>query len=658
MFRTRFFLTVLAAGLLIAAAAAPVWAQQTPPIQGDSQQLIAILQKADAPLFDKAKACQALAVIGKKDAIPVLAGLLSNPELAHYARFGLETIPDPSVDDTLRDAAGKLQGQLLVGVLSSIGSRRDAKAVGLLTAKLGDSDRAVATAAAISLGRIASPEAVAVLEKALAGSPEIRTAVAGACLTAADVLLTQGKKAESAAIYDVLRKADVVKYIQLAAIEGAIRARGPEGLALLAESLRSDDPQVFRAGLHAAQQLRGPDAATALIAELKLSESVNPYPRQTLLIYALGDLGEKAALPIVLKAAQSPARDIRQAAIHVLGTLGDEQAVPVLLATAIDEGSGLASVAQQSLVELEGDGIDAALTAQLAQSKGKALAVIIDLVGQRNVTSAVPTLIQAADDADMAVRDAAIQALGRTVGPDQLALLIGRVVTPKAGDTAGVAKEALRTACIRMPDRDVAAGKLLAAIPQASGEAKTSLFELVGVVGGTKALEGAREAARSENDETKDAATRVLGAWMSADAAPVLLDLAKTETSNKYKVRALRGYIRIARQLDMEPKQRMEMCRQAIEVAQRADEKRLAIEVLSRVHSAQALAQVVPYLQDASVKEAASDTAIKISDKIIQGAPKAVADAMKQVIAATGNKDLATRAKNLLALAEKKLSSK
>lgn len=61
---------------------------------------------------------------------------------------------------------------------------------------------------------------------------------------------------------------------------------------------------------------------------------------------------------------------------------------------------------------------------------------------------------------------------------------------------------------------------------------------------------------------------------MSADAAPVLLDLAKTETSNKYKVRALRGYIRIARQLDMEPKQRMEMCRQAIEVAQRADEKR------------------------------------------------------------------------------------
>lgn len=58
MFRTRFFLTVLAAGLLIAAAAAPVWAQQTPPIQGDSQQLIAILQKADAPLFDKAKACQ------------------------------------------------------------------------------------------------------------------------------------------------------------------------------------------------------------------------------------------------------------------------------------------------------------------------------------------------------------------------------------------------------------------------------------------------------------------------------------------------------------------------------------------------------------------------------------------------------------------------
>ena len=49
-----------------------------------------------------------------------------------YARFGLEGIPDPAVDEALREAATKLQGRQLVGVIDSIGQRKDAKAVDLL----------------------------------------------------------------------------------------------------------------------------------------------------------------------------------------------------------------------------------------------------------------------------------------------------------------------------------------------------------------------------------------------------------------------------------------------------------------------------------------------------------------------------------------------
>ena len=54
--------------------------------------------RSDAGLFDKAKACQRLAVIGGRDAVPALAAFLGDKELAHYARFGLEPNPDPAVD--------------------------------------------------------------------------------------------------------------------------------------------------------------------------------------------------------------------------------------------------------------------------------------------------------------------------------------------------------------------------------------------------------------------------------------------------------------------------------------------------------------------------------------------------------------------------------
>ena len=50
-------------------------------------------------------------------------------------------------------------------------------------------------------------------------------------------------------------------------------------------------------------------------------------------------------------------------------------------------------------------------------------------------------------------------------------------------------------------------------------------------------------AKEAKNPELQDTASRLLGEWMTVDAAPVLLDLAKSNVDDKYKVRALRGCI-------------------------------------------------------------------------------------------------------------------
>ena len=63
---------------------------------------------------------------------------------------------------------------------------------------------------------------------------------------------------------------------------------------------------------------------------------------------------------------------------------------------------------------------------------------------------------------------------------------------------------------------------------------------------------------------------------MTVDAAPVLLDLAKTAPDNKYKIRALRGYIRLVRQFTVPDAQRVEMCRAALDAAERDAEKKRA----------------------------------------------------------------------------------
>jgi HEAT repeat protein len=191
----------------------------------DQTKLIKILKNTKATEFAKAKACQRLAVIGTKEAVPALAALLTDPKFAHYARFGLEPIPDRSVDEALRRALGQVKGMLQVGVINSIGNRKDVKAVESLTKLMDDSDTKVAAAAASALGRIGSPEAAKALQKAV----DYTRTVAGDCLECAEGLVAQGKKDQALVLYDtLLGRSDLPKGLRMAAARGQETARSKQ----------------------------------------------------------------------------------------------------------------------------------------------------------------------------------------------------------------------------------------------------------------------------------------------------------------------------------------------------------------------------------------------------------------------------------------------
>ena len=120
-------------------------------------RLVQILKDPQASEFARAKACQRLALVGDKSAVPALAALLSDPKPAHYARLGLEPIPDPAVDAAFREALGKLEGDLLIGVINSIGRRKDLKALDALAKIIHGDNGKAAEAARAALGRIRAP---------------------------------------------------------------------------------------------------------------------------------------------------------------------------------------------------------------------------------------------------------------------------------------------------------------------------------------------------------------------------------------------------------------------------------------------------------------------------------------------------------------------
>ena len=122
-----------------------------------SAELVALLEDPNADDFKKAKACQRLGVVGDDRAVPAIAALLGNSTLSHYARTALEPYPGPVADTALREALGRLDGDLLIGVINSIGRRKDPRALDALAKLRKSDDRAISEAAEAALGRIRSP---------------------------------------------------------------------------------------------------------------------------------------------------------------------------------------------------------------------------------------------------------------------------------------------------------------------------------------------------------------------------------------------------------------------------------------------------------------------------------------------------------------------
>src|SRR5215471_15197725 len=156
-------LSIWLTAVILGAVLPPVWAVES---KEKTKELIEVLQ-SEASLFEKARACQQLGEVGTLEAVPALAELLSDPKLSAYARSGLEGIPGPSAAAALRDAAEKLKGPLLAGVVNSLGVLRDAQATDLLGRLATDPSSGVAPQALLALGNISTPTSIRLLKNAL-----------------------------------------------------------------------------------------------------------------------------------------------------------------------------------------------------------------------------------------------------------------------------------------------------------------------------------------------------------------------------------------------------------------------------------------------------------------------------------------------------------
>lgn len=593
-----------------------------------------VLLKPEATPFDKAKACELLARIGGLDAVPALAGLLSDAELSNYARQALEHIADPSTAVALRSALGSAKGELQIGIVASLGRKRDTDSIPQFIELLKVEDNLLAAASANALGRIGNLAAATAITDALnATDDEARAVVlAQAALKCGQQLIEDDQRDAGLALFTLIQSLHrLPSYIRGGALVAHVVVLGSAGHEILLDALSTDDDVLFES-LATALGVVSKEFTRDQIDSLLNASGNLAAERRVLIVQAIADMaaedltrlhiGQESLPAPIGEWSRSDEPELRAACLALLARSSSARDQQFLLEATSDDSPVVAGAARRAIEAAIDDRYDQAILGMLTKSELSKQIVGIDLAERRRLSAATPLLLELAKAQDTVLRTAALTALGSTIKGSELPQLLELATAGPSSADKAAAREGLRIALVRLPQSDSAAA--LARLWQdGRGEVRVFALERLADVGGGTALLTLEQAVLSRDVEMQDAGSRVLGEWMTPDAAPLLLKLAETLQDPKLKLRSLRGALRIARQLDMPIEERVAICRRALALSSRDDERKLVADIYRQYASAETLEASLAMLNLPSMHEAA----ITAADAI---APRAAAqDAMR-----------------------------
>lgn len=612
--------------------------------------LIAVL-KSDAGQKEKADACRQLAVYGSKNAVPVLASLLTDEKLSHMARYALEPIQDPSVDEALRATLPKVKGRLLVGVIASIGVRRDAKAVDALSGYLNDADSEVAQAAARALGSIGTAQAGKILRGALEKAPAANVlSICEGLLRCAEALASVGQTKEALSIYDYLRNFKQAPHqVKTASIRGAILTRNErDALNLLRECLKSADYLTFGAAVRTALEMKGEAAGGVLSEELKNLQPDN----QIVVLSAIAHRGDKSALNSVASLVNSENKSVKLAALKALGSLGDDRALPVLLGLIDASDEEVARAVRDIVAGFPGKAADAAVVKLLSDQKPERKLIGIDLVARRRVEGSTGELIKLASDNDQRVRQQALRRLGELASAQDVDSLLALAKKTQSQQEMNAIAQSLSAICSRASDQNSAVAKVANFMNSATPQQKSALMQVFSAVGNKASLDAVLAAAKDQDRAVRDSAIRALGDWKSPEPAEALIAMAKAANEKQERSLCLRSFFNLARQTEIPSNQRLDLCKQAINLVETAEEKKLLLSAVGSINSDQVFDLIVPMLTDSAVAEETATAIVNISTRLLQPrravASQKTIDALQKVASASVSENVKKQANGLL----------
>ena len=355
-------------------------------------------------------------------------------------------------------------------------------------------------------------------------------------------------------------------------------------LPTLTDALKEDSKIPFKMTLRAVLESKSEDTGTVVLDNM----GNLPVEKQAALVRNLGARKDTVIVPRLIELAQGDRVELQLAAVEALGETGDLRAVDLLLSVvAADINAELAQTAITALKRFQGDEFDKKVVAVFSEVSAvfndrykKRQLVALELIGERCIASTNDKVKTLFSESDTVIRAAAYKAFA--LSATATAADIRTLLAQKSEGAQDAVREALLILCRKTADRENVVNLFAEALQTADSQTGSFYLDCLFQVGGDKASAVLASAAMGTDDALTDKATQLLGLWITPDVAPHLILIAEKHPVERYRVRALSGYLRVIQQMGLSLGQKVRMAEKALAVASRDADKQRATETLDR----------------------------------------------------------------------------
>ena len=551
--------------------------------------------------------------IGQDESVPYLVVFLADKRLVDPASRALVGIGSQVAKTALVEALSKASEENVAALLEAVGKIKAQEALSEITKYVQHTNANIRKTALFALASLADPSSASLLSEA-ASKNNYQYDVANSFAAYLDYLHNlnaNGNKALAEKLSQNLLNETAKSQIQarVAALEVLVALQGPKSLKTLAKASKDQDKTLRVAALKLGEPFMNSANSSFWLKQIKKGNA----DQKAELITLIGDKNMPRLIPVLNTQLKSSSPQVKLAAIKALGKMNGAVSLPSFLSIAQKGNTEEVAAVTSAILSMKGNNVSSSLAKVLPNLPKNSQVAFLSLLGSRGAKSEFSSIYPFLKNNDSEVRAAAFQALTTSVGAEQLPALFNLLnETNDAKESANLQKS-IMYGLREIEGIDKQTDKVVELMATAPSAKKPLYYDLLGSIGGGKALIVVEDAFVNGDAANRAAALQSLSSWKEEPALLVLYKIVRTTKDAKELNSSLNGLLRLTNASSCTADHKVIILKDAMQFSQTVAQKKAVLRALSAHKTFPALAFAGQFINNPDLAQQAATAVMDIA---------------------------------------------